>query len=59
MTRCKLCNRPALYRTKNNSRLRGNKDHALCQRCWRDARNAALADEEKRRTSEGSQRVHD
>lgn len=44
--RCRNCGRPAGFLPKGkkaNKRWHGNKHHDLCGRCYRDARNAAIA----------------
>lgn len=40
--KCFKCKRPALFRShgkKGNRRLHSDKEHDLCQRCWRDTLN--------------------
>lgn len=36
---CEICGRKAIYYSKKKKRLTVNRDHSLCRRCYRDARN--------------------
>lgn len=42
--RCRVCKRPAGFRSRGKKATRhwhGDKEHDLCQRCWRDEMNRA------------------
>lgn len=33
--KCSECGRPAVFSTKKNRRKRSDKEHDLCERCWK------------------------